>query len=260
MEALAAEAAKLGASDPAVVEVALRQLGSSAVRKHLNKASVLQNAADEMNSGDPIGDAPPDIEDDWLNRFEDLAAGASSERMQKLLGRVLAGEIRKPGAFSFATLNFVDVLDTQVATSLSAMAPFIIAYDFIPFTSRFNFTDMFDRILDLKHYGIISDEITRKTKFNPDKKQLFTVARTGFMVGGISEEEMSLDILPLTRVGKEIFPLIECSLSDDQTNEFVDHLFGHIKAEWIEIGTVKLIDRDNGIFTPVSRRNRPGNI
>ena len=48
--------------------------------------------AEEPPSADQ---AIPDITDDWLNAFEQEAVNMSSEHMQKLFGKILAGEIRQ---------------------------------------------------------------------------------------------------------------------------------------------------------------------
>ena len=47
------------------------------------------------------------FDEDWLNVFERFAEDASTERMQGLWSRVLAGEIRKPGRYSARTLRFL---------------------------------------------------------------------------------------------------------------------------------------------------------
>ena len=49
----------------------------------------------------------PSLDEDWLNVFERYVEDASTERMQHLWGRVLAGEIRKPGRYSTRTLRFL---------------------------------------------------------------------------------------------------------------------------------------------------------
>ena len=52
---------------------------------------------------------PPDrmVDDDWLFRWRDSAGKVSSEELQALWGRVLAGEIKSPGTFSLRTLEFL---------------------------------------------------------------------------------------------------------------------------------------------------------
>jgi hypothetical protein len=55
------------------------------------------------------------IEEDWLNVFAAHADNASSEHLRQLWGRILAGEIRKPGSFSLTTLRAIAELDRDIA-------------------------------------------------------------------------------------------------------------------------------------------------
>ena len=56
------------------------------------------------------------IDDDWLNNFETQARQVSTEEMQLRFGRVLAGEIEKPGSYSIRTIKTLGELDQKTAT------------------------------------------------------------------------------------------------------------------------------------------------
>ena len=55
------------------------------------------------------------ISDDFLNSFEGEVRQKSSEEMQLLFGRILAGEIRKPGTYSTRTVKILGQLDQDAA-------------------------------------------------------------------------------------------------------------------------------------------------
>ena len=55
------------------------------------------------------------ISDDFLNSFEEEVRQKSSEDMQLLFGRILAGEIRKPGTYSIRTVKILGQLSQGVA-------------------------------------------------------------------------------------------------------------------------------------------------
>ncbi len=63
---------------------------------------------------DGTPDAAP-ISEDWLNVFEGEAAQMSSEQMQRLFGKILAGEIRRPSSYSIKTVKLMAQLDNQAA-------------------------------------------------------------------------------------------------------------------------------------------------
>ena len=55
------------------------------------------------------------IDDVWINIFEREARPQSTEEGQLLFGRILAGEIRNPGSYSFPTLKTLGELDQNTA-------------------------------------------------------------------------------------------------------------------------------------------------
>ena len=100
------------------------------MRIELNVGQAFLNAAAELD-----GDAqePPDrrVDDDWLWRWREAAGGVSSEKLQLLWGKVLAGEIRSPGTFSLRTLEFLKNLSQDEALRIEKLAPFVVDSDFV---------------------------------------------------------------------------------------------------------------------------------
>lgn len=95
-------------------------------RKVINKVAVAKESFDELASSahsELKSEASSDdsLDDDWLNFFESYAEKASSSNMRKLWGRILAGEIRKPGAFSLRTLRIASELDQATAASFQRL-------------------------------------------------------------------------------------------------------------------------------------------
>ena len=103
-------AASEAGANPEFVKRAANVLVSKAYRKQINREAVAVAAVEVLQGSETLGAAANpggDVDEDWLNKFERYAEDASSERMQKLWGRVLAGEIRRPGQFSLRTLRFL---------------------------------------------------------------------------------------------------------------------------------------------------------
>lgn len=98
-------------SDEDVIEAATAALLRKEYRRTKNLEAVgvamIEDMATSGQSGAENAPPPDDVDEDWLNVFERYAESASSERMQKLWGRVLSGEVRKPGKFSLRTLRFL---------------------------------------------------------------------------------------------------------------------------------------------------------
>ena len=125
--AVAAAAAAQAAADRDVVDRAVGTLLSKAYRQQQNREAVGAAAIEERASAKPAGEEPPQepvdpVDEEWLNVFERYAQDASTERMQKLWGRVLAGQIRKPGRFSMRTLRFLSEFSQEDAIRFAEVA------------------------------------------------------------------------------------------------------------------------------------------
>jgi hypothetical protein len=67
-----------------------------------------------------------------MNLFVSYAERASSEDLQDVLARILAGEIRRPGSFSLRTMQFMSVLDHDLAKSVELAVSCTIGSRYVP--------------------------------------------------------------------------------------------------------------------------------
>ena len=117
----AAQIAEQMQTDPEYARVAVQKFGHRVLREQVNLDLISQKAATELRDvSDPINQSAPDessetISDDWLNAFETEARQKSTEEMQALFGKILAGEIRKPGSYSTRTVKIMGSLDQNIA-------------------------------------------------------------------------------------------------------------------------------------------------
>jgi hypothetical protein len=167
----------------------------------------------DQTSENQAGEAASDgseIEPDWLNLYEKYAGAASSERMQILWGRVLAGEVRGPGAFSYATLRFIAELDRSLAEKTETAFRNVIGNVII------HPAEMKGEIFNL--YNVLSQR-GLLTGFEGFQNVTINISDggVGFLVGnthvarifGEANTTINQSVLFLTEVGKEILPLLE---------------------------------------------------
>jgi hypothetical protein len=85
----------------ALTERALEFAFGDSVLKQSNREKIARLALEDFTAqtDTQAADAATEIDDDWLNVFVRLAEDKTSEELQQLFGRILAGEIRKPGSF-----------------------------------------------------------------------------------------------------------------------------------------------------------------
>lgn len=81
-------------------------------KRQRNISAIAAQAADELEDT-AVTDHEPDH--DWAAHFFNLAQDVSSEEMQKLWAKVLAGEVERPGGTSILTLGVLKDLDRPTA-------------------------------------------------------------------------------------------------------------------------------------------------
>lgn len=106
-------------TDPILAQAAAEIYLPTALRKAGNRIGVAQKTAEHIanKAGEHPDAAPPD--QDWMNFYSRFAEDASSEALQDLFGRILAGQIVRPGSFSQATIRAVAELDQAIAADFS---------------------------------------------------------------------------------------------------------------------------------------------
>ncbi|SRR6266404_1936311 len=70
---------------------------------------------------------------DWVARYIESASQVTDQTMQELWGRILAGEIRKPGTFSLRTLHVVSNLTQAEAKLFEAFAKHAVRWKWFGF-------------------------------------------------------------------------------------------------------------------------------
>ena len=119
--------------DPEYARVAVQKFGHRVLREQVNLDMISQKAATEIrNASDSNDQSKPEesgntISDDWLNAFETEARQKSTEEMQVFFGKVLAGEIRKPGSYSTRTVKILASLDQNVANHFARLCSMCIS-------------------------------------------------------------------------------------------------------------------------------------
>ena len=81
-------------------------------KRQVNIKSVVQQAADQLGDKE-VTDSEPDH--DWTARFFNEVQDVSSEEMQSLWAKILAGEVQRPGSTSIRTLGILKNLDRNTA-------------------------------------------------------------------------------------------------------------------------------------------------
>lgn len=235
-------------TNPQLAQQAIESLLRGIVRKQENKEAVVEVASEDLNrlldpDAAPLEQGPSEIDEDWLNFFEPLAEKASSDKMRQLFGRILSGEIRKPGAFSFTTLRIASELDQRTAKLFEQFA----GARWSSLLPLIEVSTSFENYLDLETAGLINfneGKLANSPKANEDG-ELNLMGQEYVWRVQMPDPNQALKIpaARLTKAGVELASL----LPNDELAAFKQFLEA-TKGRFVAASIHKIVER-NGSMT-----------
>ncbi|MCY4560665.1 MAG: DUF2806 domain-containing protein [Chloroflexi bacterium] len=216
----------------AAIVSAQRALLREELHSQRNVAKALLAAEAELRDDEA---EPPDrdVDDDWFFRWRQLTGGVSSEELQTLWGRVLAGEVKSPGSFSLRTLDFLKNLSRDEAETIETVAKFVLDGSFIAWEAITEPAASFSQFLLLGDMGVISppnNMIVKRFKSLDQDRFIHVFTSYGRALAVEHEDpqrELVLKSYLLTAVGREIHRLIAPSPNEDYLRKVADLLKSH---------------------------------
>lgn len=187
----------------------IRALANSTYRnavKQLNTESVTAIAAELLIKEKNISDDP--VDEDWITRFFSIVEDISSEEMQLLWGKILAGEIKQPNSFSFRTLNVIRNLSKDEAETIMKVANFAFEHNRLMYLLKGNKVIM-------KNIGLVDSDTNLLFELgllNPNYEFEFVSRNKNiYLLGDKLIHGRAIDNIPhynFTKLGNEILKLI----------------------------------------------------
>ena len=198
-----------------VIEIADSRKKLEKVRAEINVTKAIICAEEELVNDQQ---SPPDrpIDDDWLFKWQESASKVSTEELQQLWGKVLAGEVKSPGQFSFRTMEFLKNISREEAQLITRLAQFIIsgciARDEKDILEKNGIS--FGNLIYLQELGIVNgvEAIGMSTEFKSTIENSFQIALVSngkalLMENEDKNKKLSLSSYGLTNLGKQILTL-----------------------------------------------------
>lgn len=243
--AVATAAAAEAAADPEVVKRATSVLLRKTYRRQINREAVgaetIRELCDGVENTDPSGPAAEEPDDEWLNVFERYAEEASTERMQKLWGRVLAGEIRNRGSYSMRTLRFLSEFSQQDALAFAQLCQNVFA-DCVPkaLVIPEDGSDI-RHLLSLQAADLIDGidglGLQLSLKFDDNGFCYFREDNLILLLSGDPGNTISVSSYTLTPIGKELINLLDRDRRSSARNVARAIRTPQIKAAHLAIST-----------------------
>ncbi len=215
-------------------------------RKYFNREAVAYEAIEEMLSHQPdaIGEIPSQsqersIDEDWLNTFGAYAERASSGDIRKLWGRILSGEIRRPGAFSLRTLRGLSEIDQYLAQTFQRVVENRID-TFIIKQGNFEGQELLDLTL-LEEHGLLQEvggNVTLNLPKDPDGSIILASNKCALKIKPL--EHYLIPVILISKFGNEV-----CSLLPKEPDEkALRHAASCIQKHAVNIELCSLVSQD----------------
>ncbi len=185
------------------------QLTQKQIRMHSNKNAVVTKALEKLGTETGEQDkSSSSIEDDWLNYFEEYAEKASSGKMQDLWARVLAGEIRKPRAYSLSTMRFLSELDAKTAELFQRRMKNRLPSGYLPRPNELKGKEL-QELMFLEEMGLLQDAAGNiNLNLTPNENGVAMFRNGDLLLICETKNPIRLSLIPITRVGKELLTIL----------------------------------------------------
>lgn len=185
-----------------------------------------------------------------MNQFIRFAKDASSERLQQVWGRVLAGEIVRPGSFSQHTPRFVAELDKETADSCQRVGRHLVR-NWLLKSDNWNEGHRYLVSVDLQRLGMMEGVGIGGPQQN---FVLDTIGKIGIAgkswgipIRGIPGTKVSFPVFILTRMGQEVMSLLNVADEVQSLREIAD-IVDKSGIAWTGLGQVTRIAGNQVIF------------
>lgn len=185
------------------------------VRKQTNLGKTILYAEAEFKADDPVPEK--EVDPDWLYCWKEQAEKFSAEDMQLLWGKVLAGEFKSPGSFSYRALDALSNLSTEDAEDFLLVCSLAFSYGdevFVFSNSEINNTYRLYHLkkMKLQEMGLLSYSIN---SLNIDKKIVFYSDKHKKVIECSADLKRQFGVTFFTEVGKSLYKLIDVELNLD---------------------------------------------
>ncbi|MCL2842289.1 MAG: DUF2806 domain-containing protein [Oscillospiraceae bacterium] len=201
------------------------------LRKQQNIESIVELAGAELEKEETVSDEP--VDPDWTIRFFNSVEDVSNEEMQKLWGRVLAGEVKRPESFSIRTLEILKNMSQAEAMIFQKLASYcLVTRKDICLSSDTNLLRehglAYIDILNTEDCGLLQSQSGMVLIMNFKNESSFYIHNKSVLghISPANEETKRFDlpVYRLTGSGEELYNIIKSSPNNSYFLDFWKHI------------------------------------
>ncbi len=264
--------------NPEYSHAAVKKYGQKIIRERVNLDKICEVAAHQIQQNSTVSSTEKElptesntepnesseantISDDWVNTFENEGSSKSTEEMQLLFGRILAGEIQQPKSFSIKTVKLIGELDNRVANLFRRLCSLCIALKppqnpiidarvlsikgNAATNSLIEYGLSFGQLNILEEYGLIISDYNSYSDYrisiaNENRQVALGFTYQNKVWGLLPTAPRSVDTalnlhgVLLSRAGKELLGIVEIETDEKYTSALKEY-FNQLNLEMLEI-------------------------
>lgn len=156
------------------------------------------------------------VDEDWRTRFFDIAENISNSDMQALWGKVLAGEVAKPGSYSLRALDVLKNLTKheahlfQLIRGMTFLNQYILKINSLASFDKYGLT--YTGLLELRNAGIVQEGDLLNVTFSidpADHQVLLPNNDLWVLITCPASPTVQFETVKLTSSASELISLIE---------------------------------------------------
>ncbi len=215
-----------------LVNRAKNRMLAESIKKESNREKVLVLAMNEVQQSEKIPEKP--IDEDWRTRFFNIVEDVSSEEMQLIWSKILAGEITQPGKFSLRTLETIRNVSKDEAEIFQKIIPILMKFANKLFIT--NNKDILEKnginyemILRLSECGLISSNSLLSFDFKITDNDRILLSSNDSLIRITGKNNIpynfSLGVYTLTKAGEELYSILNKTYDKEYISNLAEKIY-----------------------------------
>ncbi len=189
-----------------------------------NLGKILELAKSEFKQDENIPDTK--LDNEWLLKFLDTAGQVSDEEKQRILAKVLAGQLKKPASVSYRTLSILKTLTTKELTlfkkAVSCCFYMPNAYAFLLKNSNDEAMLSVGEIMYLGECNLLDGTNSKTLIFNSKISLLSCKKKYVLNINTENGNKANVNCIYLTNSALELLPFIKAEeIKIDEMKDFI---------------------------------------
>lgn len=227
------------------------------LRKQQNIENVIKESYNELKDVESVSDEP--VDSDWVSRFFNSVENIGNEEIQKIWGRMLAGEIKSPNTYSFRTMEILKNMTTKEIELFQKLASICISINNDYFISSNveilgKFGLIFSDLILLEECGLLSiQELSINPLITENKEKFLSQDRYQSFISlkKIGVRKLTYNVFRLSKSACQLVDILSIEKNNEYFFEILRNIIGLNQGINIEVYESIIVGNNEFSYKPV---------